>query len=119
MPQAHFIKSQIVGRPASPRSAFVENVIALIVVTLGLAVLMCLAAVAPAAWTFVTASESYVPAAFSQCLSIEDGLGRLDCYDELARRPAKGTSAFADVRRSTARAVTTGCTRLLMRRSDK
>ncbi len=48
MSRAHFIKSQIVGRPVSHRSAFVEDVIALIVVILTLAVLTCLAAIAPA-----------------------------------------------------------------------
>jgi hypothetical protein len=95
MSRAHFIKSQIVGRPVSHRSAFVEDVIALIVVILTLAVLTCLAAVAPAVWTFATAAaiESYIPVGLSQCLSIKEGPSRLVCYDELARRPMKGASA--------------------------
>jgi hypothetical protein len=47
MSQAHFIKAQVVGRPVSHRSVFVEKVVALIVVTLAFAVLICLAAIAP------------------------------------------------------------------------
>ena len=76
MSRAHFIKSQIVGRPVSHRSAFVEDVIALIVVILTLAVLTCLAAIAPAVWTFATAAavESYIAVGLSQCLSIKEGL---------------------------------------------
>jgi hypothetical protein len=102
MSQAHFIKAQVVGRPVSDRSAFVENVVALIVVTLALAVLMCLAAVAPAVWTSATAAvaESHIPVEPSQCLSIKDGPDRLACYDERARRPAKGTrETFGEVPR--------------------
>jgi len=93
--QAHFIKAQVVGRRVSHRSAFVENVIALIVVTLALAVLTCLAAVAPAVWTFATAAaaETHIPVGLSQCLSVKDDPGRLACYDELAGRPAKGARA--------------------------
>ncbi len=79
--------------------------VALIVVTLALAVLICLAAIAPAMWAFATAAaaESYIPVGPSQCLPIKDGPGRLACYDELARRPAKGAMApsetFGEVRR--------------------
>ena len=84
---------QIVSRPVLRRSAFVENVVALIVVTLALAVLSCLAAITPAVWTFATAAQSYIPVDFSQCLPIEDGVGRLACYDEVAPRPTKGAKA--------------------------
>jgi len=96
MSQAHSIKAQTAGRLVSYRSAFVERVVALIVVTLALAVLICLAAIAPAVWTFATAAaaESYIPVGPSQCLSIKDGPRRLACYDELARRPAKGAMAL-------------------------
>jgi hypothetical protein len=105
MSQAHSIKAQTAGRLVSYRSAFVERVVALIVVTLALAVLICLAAVAPAMWAFATAAavESYVPVEPSQCVSIEDDLSRLVCYDESARLPAKGVRApsetFGEVRR--------------------
>jgi hypothetical protein len=105
MSQAHFIKAQVVGRRVSHRSAFVENVVALIVVTLALAVLMCLAAVAPAVWAFATAAvaETHIPVGLSQCLSVKGDPGRLACYDELAARPAKGAGApsetFGEVQR--------------------
>jgi hypothetical protein len=95
--RAHFVKSQIVGSPVSHRHRFAEDVIALIVIILTLAVLTCLVAVAPAVWTVATAAaaavESYIPVELSQCLSIKDNPGRLVCYDELARRPMKGASA--------------------------
>ena len=120
MSQAHFIKAQVVGRQVSHRSAFVANVIALMVVTLGLTLLMCLAAVAPAVWTFATAAaaETHIPVGLSQCLSVKDDPGRLACYDELAGRPAKGARApFGDVRRSTARAVTTRMHRISIRQA--
>jgi hypothetical protein len=95
MSQAHFIKAQVVGRRVSHRSAFVENVVALMVVTLALAVLMCLAAVAPAVWTFATAAaaETRILVGLSQCLSVKGDPDRLACYDELAGRPAKGARA--------------------------
>ena len=97
MSQAHAIKAQTAGRLVSCRSAFVERVVALIVVTLALAVLICLAAIAPAMWAFATAAaaESYIPVGPSQCLSIKDDLSRLACYDESARLPAKGTSGLS------------------------
>src|SRR5262249_19482830 len=41
-------------------------------------------------WTFATADQSYIPVELSQCLPIDDGVDRLACYDELARRPTKG-----------------------------
>ena len=105
MSQAQSIKTQVARRLVSHRSAFVERMVALIVVTLALAVLICLAAIAPAMWAFATAAaaESYIPVGPSQCLPIKDGPGRLACYDELARRPAKGAMApsetFGEVRR--------------------
>jgi hypothetical protein len=75
MSRVRFIKLQILGRPVSHRSPFVEDVIALMVAILTLAVLTCLAAVAPAVWTFATAAavESYIPVGLSQCLSIKEG----------------------------------------------
>jgi hypothetical protein len=105
MSQTHFIKAQLAGRLVSHRSASVERAITLIVVTLALAVLICLAAVAPAVWTFAAAAaaESYVPVGLSRCVSIKDDRSRLACYDELARRPAKGAGGpshgFGEVQR--------------------
>jgi hypothetical protein len=94
--KAHSIKAQTAGRLVSHRSAFVESVVALIVIILAFAVLICLATIAPAVWTFATAAavESYIPVGPSQCLSIKDGPRRLACYDELSRRPAKGAMAL-------------------------
>ncbi len=68
-----YFEAQVVGRRVSHRSAFVENVVALMVVTLALTVLMCLAAVAPAVWTFATAAaaETHIPVGLSQCLSVK------------------------------------------------
>jgi hypothetical protein len=105
MSQAHSIEAQTAGRLISCRSAFVERVVALIVVTLALAVLICLAAIAPAMWAFATAAaaESYIPVGLSHCVPIKDDLSRLACYDESARLPAKGAMApsetFVEVRR--------------------
>jgi hypothetical protein len=105
MSQAHFIKAQVVGGPVPQRPVFVEKVVALIVVSLALAVLICLAAIAPAMWAFATAAaaESYIPVGLPHCVSIEDNLSRLACYDESTRLPAKGTSglsrAFGEVQR--------------------
>jgi len=96
MSQARSIKAQTAGRLVSYRSAFVERVVGLIVVTLAFAVLICLAAIAPAMWAFATAAaaESYLPVGLSHCVSIEDDLSRLACYDESARLPAKGASGL-------------------------
>src|SRR5207244_206016 len=82
--------TQVAGRPVSRRSAFVESVVALIVVSLALVVLICLAAIAPAMWAFATAAAagSYTPVGLSRCVSTKDDPSRLACYDELARRPA-------------------------------
>ena|SRR5438552_182896 len=105
MSQAHSIKAQVAGRPVSRRSAFVESVVALIVVSLALVVLICLAAIAPAMWAFATAAAagSYTPVGLSRCVSTKDDPSRLACYDELARRPAKGASdpsyGFGEVQR--------------------
>ncbi len=101
MSRAHFIKSQIVGRPVSHRSAFVEDVIALIVVILTLAVLTCLAAIAPAVWTFATAAavESYI-AGRTFAVFVHQGRPRdvssvkTSSRDDLRRAPV-----FAGVRR--------------------
>ncbi len=76
MSQAQSIKTQVAHRPVSHRFVFVEGVVALIVVTLALAVLICLAAIAPAMWAFATAAaaESYIPVGPSQCLPIKTAL---------------------------------------------
>src|SRR5437773_10870362 len=103
MSQAHSIKAQTAGRLVSYRSAFVERVVALIVVTLALAVLICLAAIAPAVWTFATsAAESYIPVGPTRSLSITHRPRRPACYDAIARRPAKRAMVFGAVRRVTA-----------------
>jgi hypothetical protein len=97
MLQSHFIKAQVVGKRIWRRSARVENVVALIVVALTGAVLFCLAAIAPAVWTFAAAAAAgtSIPAAVTQCLSINGNSNRLACYDELARRPAKGRNPLS------------------------
>jgi hypothetical protein len=110
MSQSNSIKAQVAGGSVSHRSAFVERLAALIVVSLAFAVLLCLAALAPAVWMFATAAidETYGPVGSSKCLSINDDHSRLACYDERAREPAKGVRVpFPQVRRSTGRAGTT------------
>ncbi len=100
MSRAHFIKSQIVGRPVSHRSAFVEDVIALIVVILTLAVLTCLAAIAPAVWTFATAAAGIVYCGRTFAVFVHQGRPRdvssvkTSSRDDLRRAPV-----FAGVRR--------------------
>jgi hypothetical protein len=102
MSQANSIKAQVAGRH---RSAFVERLTALIVVAIAFTVLVCLAALAPAVWAFATAAiaETHIPVGSSRCLSINDDPSRLACYDQLARRPAKGVSGpfhkFGEVQR--------------------
>jgi hypothetical protein len=98
MLQTQFIKAQVAGGPLSHRSAFAERTVAIIIVILAAAVLICLAAVAPAVWTFASAAvaESHILIEPSQCLLIKDDLSRLACYDELVGPPAKG--AFPHLR---------------------
>lgn len=94
MSQANCIKAQVARRSVSHRSAFAESLMALIVVALAFAVLVCLAALAPAVWAFATAAiaETHIPVGSSQCLSIGDDRNRLACYDQLTRRATKGAS---------------------------
>ena len=51
-------------KSALRRSARIESVVALIVAILALASLICVAAIAPAVWTFasIAVAESYMPA---------------------------------------------------------
>ena len=94
MSKTNSINAQAAGRLFSRRCDFVESAVALIVVAMALVVLMCLAAVAPAVWTFATtaAAESYLPVGPSHCSSIKNDASRLACYDELTQRPTKGGS---------------------------
>src|SRR5205814_8773440 len=92
------------------RSAFVENVVALIVLTLALAVFICLAAIAPVVWTFASDAASQTRTGLFRGSSIEDAAARLACYDEIARRPprqtANGANALPRGRQSRARSST-------------
>jgi hypothetical protein len=77
-----------------------ENVIAMIVGTLVLAVFMCLTAIDPTTWTFQSDTGSHIRSELWRCLSIKDNVGRLDCYDLLAHQPpphpARGANALFD-----------------------
>src|SRR5690349_7265253 len=64
-----------------------ENVIALIVGTFVLVLFMFLAAVDPATWTFRTDGELQLRRELWNCLTIEDDLARIRCYDEIAHEP--------------------------------
>ena len=75
-----------------------ENVIALIVGTLVLTAFMSLAAIDPATWTFQSNEASHLRAELRHCLSVEDAVARVDCYDEIAQQapphPARGANAL-------------------------
>lgn len=85
MSQSNSIKAQVAGGSVSHRSAFVERLAALIVVSLAFAVLLCLAALAPAVWTLATAAaaESHNPVGLSHCVSIKDDPSRLSLDRDL------------------------------------
>jgi hypothetical protein len=86
-------------KPLPRRPAIVDPIAGVIIATLALAVLLCLAAISPAVWRFASDAASQLRGELSQCLSIDDGGSRLACYDEIARRPppqpAKGANAPA------------------------
>jgi len=86
-------------QPSPHRPAIIDTVAAVIIATLALAVLLCLAAISPVVWTFASDTASHLRSELSQCLSVEDGAARLACYDEIARQPlphpAKGANAPA------------------------
>jgi len=78
-------------------SALGENVLALIVGTLVLAAFLCLAAIDPGAWTFQSNEASHLRAELRHCLTVEDAVARVDCYDEIAQQPphpARGANAL-------------------------
>src|SRR6266487_7160915 len=111
MPASRFSNSGTRRTVSHWASVLGENVVALIVGTLVLAVFLCLAAIDPATWTFQSNAASQLRNELWLCLSIEDGGPRLDCYDKLARQPpphpAKGANpppgAFGQRGRSTSR----------------
>lgn len=82
-----------------PRPAIFDTVAAVVIATLALAVFLCVAAVSPIVWTFASDAASQLRGDLSQCLSVEDGVRRLACYDQIAHRPppqpAKGANAPA------------------------
>jgi hypothetical protein len=85
--------------PSPHRPAIVDTVAAVVIVTLALAVFLCLAAISPVVWTFASDTASHLRSELSQCLSVDDSSTRLACYDEIAHRapphPAKGANAPA------------------------
>jgi hypothetical protein len=85
-------------RANSPhRPPIVDTIATVIIATLAVAVLLCLAAISPVIWTFASDTASHLRSELWQCLSVEDNTARLACYDEIAHRPpphpAKGANA--------------------------
>jgi len=84
------------------RSPFVKTIEALMIATLTLAVLICLAALVPVVWTFANNGASSVRTdELRPCAAIADDAARLPCFDEIARRPlphpARGANPPAEV----------------------
>jgi hypothetical protein len=82
------------------RSALVENVVALMVATLVLAVFIAVAALVPAVSKFTVDGASSVSLDdVRHCATAVSPQARLSCYDEIADRPlphpAKGANAPA------------------------
>ena len=98
MPASQFSRSGGRSKVSRWSSALGENVLALIVGALVLALFMCLAAIDPATWTFQSNEASHLRNELWHCLSLKDNVARLDCYEEVARRPpphpAKGANAL-------------------------
>ena len=86
-------------KPSPRRPAIVDTIAAVLIATLALAVFLCLAAISPVVWTFASDTASHLRSELSQCLSVDHGVARLACYDEIAHRPpphpAKGANAPA------------------------
>ncbi len=97
MPASRFSNSGTRRTVSHWASVLGENVVALIVGTLVLAVFLCLAAIDPATWTFQSNAASHMRSELWHCLAIQDSFARLGCYDEIAREPAahpaKGANA--------------------------
>ncbi|HXN44154.1 MAG TPA: hypothetical protein VN917_07915 [Xanthobacteraceae bacterium] len=96
MPANRFSSSKAGGTLSRWSSALGENVVALIVGTLVLALFMCLAAIDPATWTFRTDADLHLRRELWGCLSIKDDIARIHCYDQIAHQPppqpAKGAN---------------------------
>jgi hypothetical protein len=89
-------------KPLVARSPFVETIEALMIATLMLAVLICLAALVPGVWTFANDGAASVRIdEVRRCAAVADDAARLSCFDEIARRPlphpAKGANPPAEV----------------------
>jgi hypothetical protein len=85
------------GNEPSGYSPLVENIGALIVATLALAVFMLLAAIDPATWTFQSNTASHLRSALWNCLTIKDDAARLSCYDDIARQPGPHPARGANI----------------------
>jgi hypothetical protein len=98
MPPSHCSSSRATPTASRWASALGEKVVALIVGTLALAALLCLAAIDPVTWTFQSNEASHLRNELWNCLSIRDDAARVGCYDEIAHQPpphpAKGANAL-------------------------
>jgi hypothetical protein len=85
-------------KPSPDKPAIVDTIAAVVIATLALAVLLCVAALSPVVWTFAGDAASQLRGELSQCSSIEESRSRVTCYDEIAHRPpphpAKGANAL-------------------------
>jgi hypothetical protein len=82
-------------------SAFVENVVAVMIATLVLAVFICVSALVPVVGRLAGGGTSSVPLEdLRHCAALTESRARLTCYDDVTNRPlphpAKGANAPAD-----------------------